>query len=129
MNNTFKDVKKFLESAEVTMVGLHYMNETYPKRMVHIYDSKNECNVHLEMSADMTEQVIVGKLYFVDEAEVYMIRVENGIADFDHPVNVPMDTDINDKRFALTCSQAFGVHAPIMLNVIRDMALSGMTAV
>ena len=125
MSNTFKEIKKFMETAEVNMVGLHYMDDQYPKRMVHIYDSKRECNIHLEMSEDMNTQAILGKLYFVDDNEVYMIRVRDGVADYNNPVSVSMDTNVDDRNFRLTCSHAFGSYASFMYDIIQKMASAG----
>ena len=125
MANTFKEVKKFMETADVTMVGLHYMDENYPKRMTHIYDSKRECNVHLEMSEDVNTHSIIGKLYFIDDDEVYMIRVKNGVADYNNPFSISMNTNVTDREFRLACSHAFGSYAPFMFNVIGDMASIG----
>ena len=101
---------------------------SYPARFIHIYNSKREFNVITSTGGNPDIGDVIGKIYFVSNDKVSMIRVNNkGIADYDHPVFISIDTNCNadDPDFIKQCSLAFGVYAKVMAKVINYMASIG----
>ena len=109
---TFKDVKKFIETAEVNSVGYHKLQTDYPANVVHIYSSKRECNIlTCHNNPEDIDSIVIAKIYF-DDDEVSMIPVMKGGADYDNRIIVPITTtcDIDDPNFVCHCSLAFGCY-------------------
>jgi len=126
---TFKDVKKFLEKAPVNDIGYHFMNDDYPQQIIHIYNSKRECNIINKNSNGVETEEVIGKIYFIDDFEVSMIRVNKGIAYYDDLVVIDIDTIINDEEsdFITICKNAFSLRGIYMCDIINKMAQLGST--
>jgi len=121
---TFKDVKKFIENAPVDDHGYHSMNFDSLARHVHIYNSKNECNI-IASGSIPDEGLPIGKLYFDDE-EVSMIRVDNGYANYDDVTYIPVECLVeNDMVFRGMCIEAFGRNGNLICDTIIQMAIIG----
>jgi hypothetical protein len=121
-NYTFRHIKKYLETADVTEFGFHDLDRgsDYPKQIIHIYSSKSECNIINKQSDDITSEVIMGKLYFRDDDEVCMIRVRNGIADFDNPIVVSINEDIQNSNSIIGAFRPYGRAIQRILKVMAE---------
>ena len=118
---TFREVKKFLETAERDDIGYHYMDKDIPRRIVHIYEGRNEANIHIDETGNICHDIIIGKIYF-DNNRVTLVPVLRGYANFDNGVKVAIDTNINDISFNAICSKAYGIYASRMKDIFIEMA-------
>ena len=125
-------VKEYIERAQVDEFGYHKLDAAYPANVIHIYNSKREFNILVCRNniPESPDSIIIGKLYFSVNNEVCMIRVnDNGVADFDHPVMVSINTEcqLDDLDFIKRCRDAFGVRGKIIARVLELMATEGMS--
>lgn len=120
---TFKDIKKFLETAERDEIGYHYMNKNFPKIIIHIYDGYREANIHIDQDGNICHDMIIGKIYF-DNDRVSLIPVNRGCALYDESVKVNIDTDINDINVSKILNRVYKSYSAIMKNVLINMALN-----
>ena len=126
MAETFKDVKTFIETAKVDEYGYYTFsaNDKYPKTIIHIYNTKRECNVIRKHSSDPGDETIIGKLYF-DNDEVSMIGVKYGVADYDNTVRCHVLSEITSDECYNKFHRAFKMFSSPMYYTVKVMALEG----
>ena len=128
---TFADIKRFLETAPVDDVGMWIPTDgphiLYGSVVlgIHIYNSKRECNIHIKYRG---EDFIVEKLYFMDNGNVSLIRVnKKGVADYDNQYVVNINTNIDNSNpdFIKHCGIGYFWSACAMADLLNFFAELG----
>lgn len=92
---TFKDIREFIKIAPVDWFGYHRLGHEYSNYIVHVYCSKNECNIIHDKTGVYQDMDILGKLIFRDyENTVVMYNIRNGICEFKRRIEVPINSEI-----------------------------------
>lgn len=96
---TFEDLRDYIQMADRNSEGMHYpFGDNSDSGVVytfHIYDGRRQVNICMTNQHHDGMPNSIGNFVF-DDDEVYMFRVNNsGVADYDHPLIVPIITPID----------------------------------
>lgn len=95
MSKTFQDLRDYIRTAETNGFGVHQIIG-FPDTCMHIYSTKTQVNICQSLNGvDMP--VAIGDIVFIDDDLVRLVRVNSkGYADYDHPMELPVTTDLDD---------------------------------
>lgn len=123
----FIHIKKFLKMASLRD-GIFTIDEHYPRRCIRIYDGRREADLILEMDHNPENHIIAGKFCLdnFNDFKVCIIRVtKDGCADFDNPLSIPIEIDIESEKFSDLCNRIYCSYAVIAKNIFVTMARIG----
>lgn len=117
MKKTFADLYSYIQDAERGNCGMHYPFDDNTNIGFHIYDGKKQVNIVFDGNP------IAVFLFRPEERTVALVKVSNGIADYDSPRYVlPMDLAIAiGEGTDLGWFRHFGEYAGITKEIFSDV--------
>lgn len=132
---TFEDLRDYIQTADRNSEGMHYpFGDNSDSGVVytfHIYDGRRQVNICMTDYHRDSMPNSIGNFIFEDD-EVSMFRVSrSGVADYDHPLIVPITTHIDHPLGVKEQNpdiakwvQHLGSYGSVIKEVLRDALCS-----